>query len=210
MGQKIDITNQKFGKLTALYPTEKRTKGGGIYWMFICDCGKRKECPANSARSGLIKSCGCEYRKHGEAHNKSRLYNIWVNMRMRCKPYPVSDFNRYWGAKGIKVCDEWQEYIAFRNWALSNGYDEKLTIDRIDGNKDYCPNNCRWVTPKVQSNNEASNHKITIDGTTHNLNEWLDILQTVSKATFHRRIREGWDEISALTTPPLRKKVSNG
>ena len=194
MGQRLDLTNQRYGSLVALYPTERRAKSGSIFWVFQCDCGKQKELNSNSVRMGLTKSCGCQYAPHRET--KTRLHTIWVDMRMRCKPNV-----RGYGAKGVTVCEEWNTYINFRDWALANGYRDDLTIDRIDFNGNYEPSNCRWATYKEQGNNTSSNHKVTLNGETHNIKEWVEILHTVEYCTVFRRIRDGWSIEDALLTP---------
>ena len=170
MGKRVDITGERYGMLTAISPTTKRTKNGGIYWMFQCDCGNQKCVPANSVRSGLIKSCGCLAQPHGETG--TRLHNIWCDMRQRCK----DKANKYYGAKGIAVCHKWNSYINFREWAINNGYSDELTIDRINGNKGYSPDNCRWVAVKEQCRNLSSNHIITIDGVNKPLAAWCEKL----------------------------------
>ena len=122
-------------------------------------------------------------------------------MRMRCK-----HGGKYWGKKGIKVCSEWDSFKVFEQWALSNGYNDTLTIDRIDNSKDYCPENCRWATYKEQANNTSKNRYVTIQGETHTITEWCNILNIVSKCTVYRRLREGWSEEDALMTPNVRKQ----
>lgn len=163
-----DLTGQRFGKLTVVekYKEEHcRPK-----WKCICDCGNETIVYACNLITGATTSCGCyrseyvaeSHTTHGESH--SRLYSIWQGMRDRC--YRESDVSYYlYGARGITVCDEWNNsYEAFRDWAMANGYDwdaprGKCTIDRIDVNGNYCPENCRWVDMKVQSNNKRNNKK---------------------------------------------------
>lgn len=105
----------------------------------------------------------------------TRLYNIWCHMRSRCYRKSGDKYN-YYGGRGIKVCDEWlSNFKIFYTWAMQNGYDENLTIDRIDPNGDYCPKNCRWVSHKEQCNNRRSNVVVVIDGISHNIREWSEI-----------------------------------
>lgn len=202
MGQYKDITGEKYGKLTAIRPVERRTKSGGIIWLFECECGNTKEIPANSVRSGLVKSCGCLHKKHGDT--RTRLFNIWVDMRMRCK----HKGQKHWHDKGIKVCAEWDDYLSFKKWALSSGYKDGLTIDRIDSEGDYTPENCRWATYKEQSRNLSSNRWVTINGNSKLVKDWCEELKIVSPATVYRRVREyGWTYEKAITTP-VRKPFS--
>lgn len=199
MGKMVDITGQRYGLLTALYRSDKKTKGGTYYWHFKCDCGNECVKNLNHVRSGLTKSCGCLQSKHNGTG--TRLFRIWCLMRSRCR----KSYYKYWCGKGIKVCEEWNDYLCFRDWALANGYRDDLTIDRVDSDKDYCPENCRWATYKEQAHNISSNHYITMNGETHLVDEWCSILKIVSASSVYRRVREyGWDFEKALTTPSLK------
>lgn len=196
----IDITGERYGRLTAIKRLDKKYHGT-YYWLFKCDCGNYKESPANRVRSGLVKSCGCLQKPHGDTGN--RLFNIWVDMRQRCKNDGKPEHDNY-GNRGITVCDEWNDYLTFKSWALDNGYTDELTLDRVDVNGNYEPSNCRWATYKQQANNKRDNRYVEIDGVTHTLSEWLTILDNVTSCTVHRRIRAGWDIKKALTTPPQK------
>ena len=112
-----------------------------------------------------------------EKHNgkKTRLYTIWYNMRNRCDNTENKEYSNY-GGRGIKVCKEWYSFIAFRDWAIKNGYKDTLTIDRIDNSGDYCPENCRFATLKMQANNRTNNHYITYKGKTQTLKQWAEEL----------------------------------
>jgi hypothetical protein len=201
MGLFTDITGQRYGKLVALHPTNKRTKSGGYVWHFKCDCGKEKDVPANSVKSKLVKSCGCEYRIHGSA--ESRLFTIWVNMKQRCENPNVPHYKLY-GGKGVYICEEWHDFVKFQEWSLNNGYSDSLTIDRIDSNKGYTPENCRWTTNKEQQRNKSNNHLVTYNGETHCIAEWSEILGMSRMAILLRLNRYGFTAEEALTKP-LRK-----
>lgn len=204
MGRRLDITGERYGKLVALYPTSKYEKSGGISWMFRCDCGNLKECSTNSVRRGLIKSCGCLHKPHGES--KTRLHRIWCGMRERCR-IDNTGFHKNWAGRGIKVCDEWNRYPLFKEWALSHGYTDDLTIDRIDNNGDYEPANCRWISYREQLRNTRTNHYVTINGESHIVPDWCEILQTVTPSTVYQRVKKyGWTFEKALTTPSHRGK----
>lgn len=139
--------------------------------------------------------------KHGDARrgNVQRLYRIWANMISRCENPNKPDY-KYYGAKGISVCDEWKCYENFQQWATNNGYLDNLTLDRKDGAKNYCPDNCRWITIKQQQNNKQNNHRLEFNGETHTIAEWAEILQ-IDRATIKDRLRAGWDIKDSLTTP---------
>lgn len=133
-------------------------------------------------------------------NKKRRLYLIWVSMKARC----ANKDNKYYGAKDINVCDEWMDYNAFEKWALENGYASNLTIDRIDSNKGYCPDNCRWVTRTVQQRNRDCCHIIEYNGEAHCLTEWCEITG-LSKDALNNRIRRGWTIERALTQKQIIK-----
>lgn len=136
--------------------------------------------------------------KHGFS-DKERLYDLWCHMKQRCQNPTDKRYSLY-GGRGITICEEWSDYSIFRKWALSNGYANDLTLDRIDNNGNYEPSNCRWTTQKVQSNNRRTNRIITHNGVSHTLSEWSDITG-IKWCTIRRRIEVGWSVEQALTTP---------
>lgn len=143
-------------------------------------------------------------RTHGKS--KTRLYNIWASMRERCYS-PNSSAYFYYGGKGIDICYEWQDYLAFEQWALNNGYDENAkshccTIDRIDNAKGYSPSNCRWADSVVQANNQTKNRIVTYNGTSKTIAEWSKELGWNYSVLYFRIARYGWDAERALTEPP--------
>lgn len=135
---------------------------------------------------------------------RPRLYRIWANMRTRCNN---PNFARYadYGGRGIKVCEEWGTFEPFREWAVSNGYKENLTLDRIDNDGGYCSENCRWVTQREQCNNKRNNHTLTYNGETLTISEWAQRLN-MNYFSLHDRITKlGWSAEKALTTPIKEK-----
>ena len=136
--------------------------------------------------------------KHGK--RKTSIYRTYAHMKERCNNPNCKDY-KYYGEKGVKVCEEWQDnFQAFYDWAMVNGYNDTLTIDRINVNGDYTPDNCRWVTMKVQCNNKSCNIQITYNGKTQNLKQWSDELG-ISYRTLYQRISvRHWDTDKALGT----------
>lgn len=168
-----DITGKRFGRLVALriHIGEGRTK-----WWCKCECGEEKLIPLDSLSSGRGKSCGClrkeltgnKFRKHGKPDE--RLYSIWLNMRDRCNNPNNDLFHRY-GGRGIKITGEWNDFQKFYDWAISNGYNKELTIDRIDNDGMYEPVNCRWADRIQQMNNTSTNVFTEIKGEVKTLSE---------------------------------------
>lgn len=139
-----------------------------------------------------------------DGRKNTRLYRIWNNMKSRCYNPHFSQYKNY-GARGISVCDEWKDdFQSFHDWAISHGYTDELTIDRIDNNGNYRPDNCRWINNKAQSNNRRSNHIVTIENETKTLTEWCEIYD-INYQTVQDRIRRGWSESDALTKPICTK-----
>lgn len=129
----------------------------------------------------------------------TRLHNIWLGMRQRCEKPNCTGWQKY-GAKGIRVCKEWNNFECFRDWALKNGYNEHLTLDRINPKGNYEPSNCRWATQKVQQNNRSNNVYLTYNGETKNLSEWSEETG-IDRKTLYNRIKHGWDAERILKQP---------
>lgn len=180
-----DLTGKKFGRLTVLDLSEKKS-GRKSYWVCECECGNKKLVRSDSLKRGQVKSCGClkdEQNKinlvrttHGDTPRGShkRLYETWQGMKQRTYNHNNKSYARY-GGRGISVCAEWREsYTNFRDWAIANGYSDDLTIERIDVNGNYCPENCRWATSKEQCNNRRTNVLIEWNGKTQNIEQWSE------------------------------------
>ena len=160
MPKYFDMIGKKFGKLTVLEECEERKERKKIY-KCKCNCGNIVKVVGVQLRSGHVKSCGClvklnHFKDHGMYN--SNLYNRWSHIKGRCynkydKAYPN------YGGRGILLCDEWLDFKAFYNWSIHNGYQEDLTIDRINNDGNYEPNNCRWVDMKTQSRNRRNKNK---------------------------------------------------
>lgn len=185
MAKSKDITGQKFGKLTALYRLHN-TKGC-TKWLGICDCGNLKEVYLSNLTRGNTTSCGCIWKQsimsHGLTH--SRLYHIYDNIFARCYRQSHRSY-KYYGGRGITICDEWlNDKENFFKWAINNGYKDDLTIDRIDVNGNYEPNNCRWVDVATQNRNYRRNINITIDGVKYCLKDLCKLYNLNYKNTLY-------------------------
>lgn len=135
---------------------------------------------------------------------KTRLFKIWDNMRQRCKNKNTDAFE-YYGGRGISVCDEWDKsFDAFYQWAIDNGYGEKLTIDRINVNGNYTPDNCKWSTIKEQNNNRRNNRVLCFNGVSKTVTEWAEEVGIDARTISHRILRDGWTIENALTVTPKR------
>lgn len=192
IGKFEDLTEQKFGNLKIIKRLEN-DKFGHSVWLCECICGNKIKVLSTNLKRGHTKSCGCKKSyyithskiTHGKAH--TRLYGIYNKMKCRCYNQNNPAYKNY-GNRGIKICKEWkQDFENFYNWSMNNGYKEGLSIDRIDNNGNYEPNNCRWVTDKEQANNKRNNHYITYNNETHTLTEWAQMLK-ISPSTIYRRI----------------------
>lgn len=216
MGQFKDISGQRFGKLVALR-AERDSSGRRYVWECQCDCGNRLWVPSVSLTTGKKQSCGCiirgilQNRNTTHGHSHERLYKVWKGMKSRCYNQHHRSYEKY-GGRGITVCDEWHDYSVFREWAYANGYDEnadyqQCSLDRIDVNGNYSPENCRWADAFTQAANTQTALRITFDGETRTIPEWAKEYG-LQKDTLHYRIKSGWDIGKALTTParPLHSR----
>lgn len=210
----IDRTGERFGRLV-ITRFIRVDKNWNYIWECKCDCGNIINVRYNNLLNDSTKSCGCLKRertierstKHGLSGgqgNYTRLYRIWLNMRRRCNNRRDQDYP-YYGGRGIKVCKEWDNYAAFHDWAMKNGYADHLTLDRINNNGDYCPENCRWATRKEQARNTRQNHFITFNGKTMTIAEWAEYLG-VSSTVLRTRLYRGWPIERALTRPVNNSK----
>jgi hypothetical protein len=219
MSKYKDLTGQKFGRLTVIKHAGRDNQRMAL-WECVCECGNRIITRGTSLRYGSPKSCGClriertleactTHGLSGGRKNTTRLYRIWRNMKQRCYNPKASKYYLY-GGRGIKVCSEWlNNYLVFYKWAISNGYKNNLTLDRIDSNGDYCPENCRWATYGQQARNTAQNHLITFRGKTQTLHEWASELGIKSR-TLHSRLQDyGWSIEKAFTTPVEKRTKRN-
>jgi len=198
----IDLTGQKFGRLTVIERAEN--KGKKTAWLRKCDCGNNCTVMGTHIKSGRTHSCGCYHNEqlikrattHGMSY--SRINKIYRKIKNRCynKNYP--EF-KYYGGRGIEMCDEWRNnFMAFYEWAMANGYADDLTIDREDTNGNYEPSNCRWATAKEQANNRRNNRYITYNSETYTIAEWSEKLGLNYDTLYGRLSRNNWNMQKAL------------
>lgn len=201
-----DLTGKRFGRLTVV------SKQGKM-WVCDCDCGtKGKLNQAYSLMSGAVVSCGCYLKEKSTKHGKSteRLFHIWRGIIERCYN-PQTERYSYYGGRNITVIDEWRGnpdgFLTFYNWAINNGYKKDLTIDRINNDGNYEPNNCKWSTNIEQANNRRTNSYITFKQTTKTLADWCRDLNISYKTTWNR-IKRGWSIEEAFTFIEDGRKVN--
>jgi len=211
MPKLVDITGMRFGRLTVSKHLGRGLgKSRSHFWLCLCDCGASVNVNGSCLRGGATKSCGCLQRDmarsvgdrtktHGMT--KTTTYNVWASMIQRCHNANAKDYERY-GGRGILVCEAWQAFDAF----LRDMGERPLgkSLDRIDNEKGYSPENCRWVNAKIQQRNKRNNRIITHDGKTMTLAEW-SAAAGISQITLGARLRNGWDEAAAITTPVAKK-----
>lgn len=212
MGKLID-TGTRYGKLVVLSRAENYVspKGGRLsQWRCKCDCGNETVVLGTNLRKGITKSCGCLRKTRASelctTHGLSnrRLFNIWCGMKKRCYNQNHK-FYAYYGGRGITVCDEWlHDFQAFWDWAMSNGYQDDLSIERANNSLGYTPENCRWATAKEQNRNTRQNRRITINGETKTLAEWCEQCG-LKYGTVYDRFRCGWTPEEALELVPRKK-----
>lgn len=204
MSKFIDITGNRYNYLTVIRRLEN-AKGGITMWECRCDCGNITTVRGSNLKSGAVKSCGCLLHttkptlKHNMSH--TRLYQIWAAIKRRCnKPYEKSYKN--YGGRGIKMCEEWQNsFEAFMEWAMNSGYSDDLTIERIDVDGNYCPDNCTWISKSGQAGNRRSCHYISYNGEVKTLNEWCKEMNLPYKNIHNRITKLGWSFERAISEP---------
>ncbi len=206
--KKANLLGQKFGRLTVIKEAEKIDSNAR--WVCLCECGNTVIAITAKLKNGHVKSCGCyrrdipSLRKKTHGETKTRLYQTWCHMKQRCYYKKTLNFER-WGGRGITVCPQWKNsYEAFRDWALSNGYKDGLSIDRIDNDKGYSPDNCRFATRIEQCRNKSTN--FFYKGKT--LAQWSEETGISQKLISYRKNKAKWDMEKVLHTP-VRKSHSS-
>lgn len=217
MSEREDLGGNKYGRLTALEIDWNKTKRR-TYWICECECGNKKSVRSDCLKRGQVKSCGCLHKEqadinlnHGPTHGMTgtRLYEIWLGMKKRCYNSNSKRYNKY-GGKGIEVCEEWRnDFENFYKWAMENGYKDNLTIDRIDNDGDYRPENCRWATMKQQCNNRSSCIKIEYKGKRYTIKEIAEKLNIPAK-TLYARYKRGDRDKRLLRPLGKNRKTTKG
>ena len=206
MCKPLNLTGQRFGRLVAVERSAS-SQNGKTQWLCKCDCGNDTVVLSTNLVRGLTHSCGCLNREIASARfsthrlSESRLHKTWSGMKKRCYNTHSKSFPAY-GGRGIEVCEEWKDdFLAFYNWAMTNGYADDLTIDRIDVNGNYSPGNCRWVDKLTQANNCRTNHYLTFNDKTQSIAEWARELGVSDSLIRQRIVKLGWSVERALTEP---------
>lgn len=215
-----DITGERFGRLVATKRLQSGTNGGAR-WLCLCDCGSETSTYLSNLASGRTASCGCynnecrseRKRVHGATGSRmeqgkrraSLLYGVWSSMRGRCNNPTDSSYERY-GGRGIAVCLAWDDFRVFEEWALTSGYSHSLSIDRIDNDGPYSPDNCRWATAKTQCRNRRVTPRMTYRGKTASVAEFAEEYG-IPYDTLRQRVgRYGWSAERAIEIPRGHKK----
>lgn len=202
-----------FGKLTVVALDKPSKRSIERMWLCRCECGNMKS--ANDARLkiGHVKSCGCfmsqRIRETQTTHGQTKtpLYAVWRGIKARCNNPRHKAYARY-GGRGITVCEEWNNsFETFKDWAYANGYSQELSIDRIDNDKGYSPDNCRWADVYTQANNMSHNITFCYNGETHTVAEWARILN-VGYGALKKRVKEGWN-VDDVVNKPYKKHKSH-
>lgn len=214
MPKLIDLTGERFGRLVVLERLENYVSENGssaTMWKCKCDCGNIVNVRSSNLRNGHTRSCGCLFdeehynfhKTHGDSY--SRIYNILRRMKDRCYNPRNNRYYRY-GGRGITVCEEWLDYNNFKKWAFENGFNEnssrkECSLDRIDSDGNYCPENCRWVNSFIQNNNKSNTVMLTYKGVTHSIIEWSAILGMSRGTLYNRLYLYNWPLEKAFETP---------
>lgn len=216
MGSKynVDIVGQRFSRLVALEKIGTDAQKHDV-WRCRCDCGKETNVSSRSLITGHTKSCGCLQReKAARIGDRSRthgdvgtpLYGIWAAMKRRCYNKNVIHYDAY-GGRGIHVCDEWQKYEPFKQWAIENGYKDgaRLSIERKDVNGNYEPSNCCWIPLRKQGKNTRRTRHVEYKGKLYALSDIAEITG-LSMRTIQGRYERGWSPERIFETPLMKNQ----
>ena len=214
MAHAVNLQGKKFGRITVIERGEN-AKNGTARWLCRCDCGNYKLVRNDKLRYGEVVSCGCYLKEKGRKQLTTHgllneLYGRELRkslsaMKYRCNNPHCSQYKNY-GARGIKVCEEWEtSFAAFYQWAINHGYKKGLSIDRIDNNKGYSPDNCRWIPLVKQQRNKRNNRLVSFNGKTACVAEWCETTG-LTHACIVSRLEHKWTVEETLTKPSGRSK----
>lgn len=206
MSETIDMTGRRYGKLTV---ERKGRSANGMIWLCRCDCGNIAKRKGTDLRRTLRKtgganiSCGCTHPMKTHGQTKTPLYGAWNNIKNRCYNKNINNYHNY-GGRGIKVCNKWRNsFEIFYAWAIANGYKKGLSIERIDVNGNYTPENCTWIPLEKQCRNRRDSRRLTWQGITLTPIEWSEKLD-ISHNAIQLRVSRGWS-CERIFTQPYRK-----
>jgi len=197
-GKFNDLTGRRFGRLLVVERAANRKKH--VYWRCKCDCGNEVEVRGDALTRGPTVSCGCYHDEIVTKHGmwQTSIYRIWRSMLGRCENPNAHAYELY-GGRGIKICDAWHDFQAFYD-DIGKRPGDNYTLDRINNDGDYCPENCRWATWKQQSRNRSNNRIIEFDGERRCVSEWASITG-INHGTLTQRLNRGWTAKQTLTMP---------
>ena len=199
MARYKDLTGKQFGRLTAVERLPPHGKSKAMQWVCHCECGNTAIVRGTDLTNGHTMSCGCYKRMQKNLPNgELRLHRIWSNMKQRCTNPKVKDF-KYYGGKGVCVCEDWQDFEKFFYWAMSHGYKDGLTIERKDCEGNYCPENCEWIEANLQQRNTVRNRRFMYCGKVFTLSELCRIYGK-PRSTIESRLKRGVPLDVALKT----------
>lgn len=203
-----DLTNNRYGHLTVLKMNEERGPHNKVMCTCRCDCGNEIVVMSNSLQQGKTVSCGCRMQMITHNMTGTRIYKIWAGIKNRCDN-PNEPAYKDYGGRGITYCNEWKEFSSFYEWANESGYEDNLTIDRIDVDGNYEPVNCRWATCKEQNNNRRNNIYIEYDNEVITLKQLSEITD-INYNTLLKRYNKGDRNESLVRKPKGDNKKNNG
>lgn len=209
----IDLTGQRYGRLVVIELCNYKSAGGRVQWVCKCDCGNTLVVTRAHLRSGETTSCGClrlellktRSIKHGM--HGTRIYNIHRKIKERCTRPGTTKYAEY-GGRGITIVEEWLDFSNFHEWAKLNGYEEHLTIERINNDGPYSPENCKWATVDEQNKNRRNTKKYTINGETKLVPGWAEYYE-INKQLLYYRIKKGESIEEAINNLLAKKCLTN-
>jgi hypothetical protein len=212
--KRIDLVGKKFDRLTVISLHD--TNNGIARWSCICVCGNTSIVSYGNLKDKHVRSCGCLSKEGNQSKHRdsfTRFYRIWSSMKMRCIN-KNRDSYKYYGGKGIKICERWFEYMNFKNDMYDSylmhikEYGEKNTsLDRMGNNSNYCKENCRWATLREQANNKRNSLFIEYNGERKTLSQWCEVLD-INQNTVKQRLHRGWSTDKSFQSPMKNKYVN--